>query len=75
MTINPIKGGFGDDNLVGTSGNDIFNLARGGNDTVDAGGGNDIFWMAGTRPRFQRRVSTATSRPDLQVIWRRATRS
>ncbi len=48
MTINPIKGGFGDDNLTGTSGNDIFNLARGGNDTVDAGGGNDIFWMAGT---------------------------
>ena len=48
MTANPIKGGFGDDNLVGTSGNDIFNLTRGGNDTVDAGGGNDIFWMAGT---------------------------
>jgi Ca2+-binding RTX toxin-like protein len=48
VTINPIKGGFGDDNLTGTSGNDIFNLTRGGNDTVDAGGGNDIFWMGAT---------------------------
>ncbi|HEX4296124.1 MAG TPA: calcium-binding protein [Rhizomicrobium sp.] len=48
MTVNPIKGGFGDDNLTGTSGNDIFNLTRGGNDTVEAGGGNDIFWMGAT---------------------------
>ncbi|GEM_PF-657232 len=48
MTINPIKGGFGDDSLTGTSGNDIFNLTRGGNDTVDAGGGNDVFWMGAT---------------------------
>jgi Ca2+-binding RTX toxin-like protein len=48
MTNNPIKGGFGDDNLTGTGGNDIFNLARGGNDTVHAGGGDDIFWMGVT---------------------------
>ena len=48
MTANPIKGGFGDDDLAGTSGNDIFNLTRGGNDTVDAGGGNDLFWMGAT---------------------------
>lgn len=36
MTINPIKGGFGDDTLTGTSGNDIFNLTRGGDGTDQA---------------------------------------
>lgn len=43
-----IRGTAGDDNLTGTSGNDNFLLWQGGNDTVDAGDGNDILRMAGT---------------------------
>ncbi len=43
-----IRGTAGDDNLTGSSGNDNFLLWQGGNDTVAAGDGNDIFRMAGT---------------------------
>ena len=39
------RGTSGDDDLTGTSGNDTFNLTRGGNDTADGGGGDDVFWM------------------------------
>ena len=38
-------GTHGDDNLTGTPGDDTFNLTRGGNDTADGGGGDDVFWM------------------------------
>jgi Ca2+-binding RTX toxin-like protein len=31
----------GDDNLVGTSGDDTFNVIQGGNDTVQGNDGND----------------------------------
>jgi hypothetical protein len=41
------RGTAGDDNLSGTSGDDNFLLFRGGNDTVDAGDGDDIFRMGG----------------------------
>jgi hypothetical protein len=41
------RGTAGDDNLSGTSGDDTFLLWQGGNDTVDAGDGNDIFRMGG----------------------------
>ena len=40
-----IRGTHGDDDLTGTAGNDIFALWQGGNDTVDAGSGNDIIRM------------------------------
>lgn len=40
-----IKGTSGDDVLSGTPGNDRFNLAQGGQDTVSSGDGNDIFVM------------------------------
>ncbi|MBV9992843.1 MAG: calcium-binding protein [Alphaproteobacteria bacterium] len=43
-----IRGLAGDDNLSGTTGDDVFNLSLGGNDTVDGGDGNDIFWMGST---------------------------
>jgi len=36
-------GTSGDDVLVGTSGNDTFNMAQGGDDTVSGGAGNDKF--------------------------------
>jgi hypothetical protein len=36
------KGTTGDDTLVGTSGNDAFNVTQGGNDTVSGGDGNDV---------------------------------
>jgi len=39
------RGTAGDDNLTGTSGNDQFLLWQGGDDTVDAGDGNDIIRM------------------------------
>ncbi len=45
MTTSIIRGTAGDDNLSGTSGNDRFLLWQGGNDTVDAGDGNDSFYM------------------------------
>lgn len=38
-----IKGSRSDDNLAGTSDDDIFNMIQGGDDTVGGGGGNDIF--------------------------------
>ena len=41
------RGRGGDDNLTGTGGDDTFLLWQGGNDTVDAGDGNDIFHMGG----------------------------
>jgi Ca2+-binding RTX toxin-like protein len=41
------RGTHGDDNISGTSGNDNFLLWQGGNDSVDAGDGNDIFRMGG----------------------------
>ncbi|HWA92322.1 MAG TPA: bluetail domain-containing putative surface protein [Rhizomicrobium sp.] len=34
-----------DDDLNGTTGNDVFNMTRGGDDTVHAGDGNDVIWM------------------------------
>lgn len=34
-----------DDDLTGTAGDDRFNLFKGGHDTVDAGGGDDLFKM------------------------------
>src|SRR6516225_9687322 len=40
-----IRGTAADDHLTGTSGNDEFDLWQGGNDTVDGGGGNDLFRM------------------------------
>ena len=39
------KGTAGDDNLTGTSGNDSFDLTKGGNDTAFGGDGNDKFNM------------------------------
>ena len=44
MTINPIKGGFGDDNLTGTSGNDIFwmGAALNAGDKLDGGDQVDL---------------------------------
>ncbi|HWA92601.1 MAG TPA: calcium-binding protein [Rhizomicrobium sp.] len=43
-----IRGGHGDDDLTGGTGDDIFNLTLGGNDTANGGGGNDIFWVGAT---------------------------
>jgi Ca2+-binding RTX toxin-like protein len=40
-----IKGTAGNDNLSGTSGDDIFKLWQGGDDTADGGDGNDTFRM------------------------------
>jgi Ca2+-binding RTX toxin-like protein len=37
------KGTSGNDDFTGTSGHDVFNMAQGGSDTVDGGGGNDLF--------------------------------
>src|SRR5215472_7564065 len=45
FTASAIRGTAGDDNLSGTGGNDDFALWQGGNDTVDAGAGKDIFHM------------------------------
>lgn len=45
--IPPICGTHGDDLLTGSSANENFLLWQGGNDTVDGGGGNDIFRMGG----------------------------
>jgi len=45
--VTGIRGTAGDDNLGGSSGNDNFLLWQGGNDTVDAGDGNDVFRMGG----------------------------
>jgi Ca2+-binding RTX toxin-like protein len=42
-----IKGTHGNDNLTGTGGNDIFNMAQGGTDTADGAGGNDTFNFGG----------------------------
>jgi Ca2+-binding RTX toxin-like protein len=42
------KGTAGDDNLVGTSGNDRFVLTKGGNDTASGGDGNDSFFLGAT---------------------------
>jgi hypothetical protein len=42
------RGTHGDDNITGTSGDDNFILVQGGNDTVDAGDGDDIFRMGAT---------------------------
>jgi Ca2+-binding RTX toxin-like protein len=44
---NKIAGSAGNDVLVGFGGNDIINLAKGGNDSADGGAGNDQFSMAG----------------------------
>ena len=38
-----IRGTRHDDNLDGTSGNDVFIMTQGGNDTVSGGDGNDVF--------------------------------
>lgn len=38
-----INGTPGNDIIVGTSGNDLFNLTQGGNDQVSGGAGNDTF--------------------------------
>jgi Ca2+-binding RTX toxin-like protein len=43
-----ILGTPGDDNLTGTSGDDVFDLRQGGNDTVQGLGGNDIFTFGAT---------------------------
>ncbi|HEY1630647.1 MAG TPA: hypothetical protein VGF56_04995 [Rhizomicrobium sp.] len=43
-----IKGTSGDDNLVGTSGNDAFDLTQGGNDTAQGLAGNDSFSFGAT---------------------------
>ena len=45
LTASIIRGTAGDDNLTGTGSNDTFALWQGGSDTVDAGGGNDVFRM------------------------------
>ena len=41
-------GTAGDDNLAGTSGNDVFNLSQGGNDTANGKDGKDLFKLKGT---------------------------
>jgi Ca2+-binding RTX toxin-like protein len=43
MTTSIIRGTRGNDDLGGTSGDDVFILVQGGNDTVSGGGGNDVF--------------------------------
>lgn len=43
-----INGTSGDDNLTGTSGNDIFNMGQGGNDTISALAGDDTFNFGAT---------------------------
>jgi RTX calcium-binding nonapeptide repeat (4 copies) len=43
-----IKGTAGDDTIIGTSGNDVFDLSQGGNDTVQGLGGDDIFAFGAT---------------------------
>jgi Ca2+-binding RTX toxin-like protein len=45
--IPPIRGTRGDDTLSGTSGADNFALWQGGNDTVNAGDGNDVMRLGG----------------------------
>ncbi|MGH6870174.1 MAG: beta strand repeat-containing protein [Rhizomicrobium sp.] len=40
--------GAGNDSLTGGAQHDVFRLIRGGNDTVHAGGGNDLIVMDGT---------------------------
>jgi Ca2+-binding RTX toxin-like protein len=44
-SIPPIRGTHGDDVLTGSSANESFLLWQGGNDTVDAGDGNDVMRM------------------------------
>lgn len=39
----PITGTSGDDNLSGTTGDDVFNMTQGGNDTVTGLEGKDVF--------------------------------
>jgi len=43
MFMSTFRGTGHDDMITGSSGNDNFALWQGGSDTVDAGGGNDIF--------------------------------
>src|SRR5690242_10060317 len=43
-----ITGTAGDDNLVGTTSADNFDLSQGGNDTASGANGADIFLFAGT---------------------------
>jgi Ca2+-binding RTX toxin-like protein len=38
-------GGAGDDHLVGSTGNDVFDLTEGGNDFVEGGQGNDLIQL------------------------------
>ncbi len=45
MTASVVRGTAGDDNLTGSGNADDFALWQGGSDTVDGGGGNDIFRM------------------------------
>lgn len=51
-----IRGHAGDDDLTGTTGNDTFNLTKGGNDTASGSDGNDTFWLGS--------ALTATDRID-----------
>lgn len=43
-----IRGTGGDDDLTGTTGDDVFNMTQGGDDTVHGGHGNDIFQYGAT---------------------------
>ncbi|MEH2212325.1 MAG: calcium-binding protein [Nostoc sp.] len=60
-----ITSGFGDDNIVGSNGNDTLDPGRSGNDTVDGGTGDDLlkflnFGSEGITSTFNATTNTGT---------------
>lgn len=53
-TFQSFAGTSGDDNFVGTASDDTFDLTQGGNDTVQAGDGDDVISMGATLTRNDR---------------------
>jgi Ca2+-binding RTX toxin-like protein len=46
-SVSSLWGSTGDDDFAGGDGNETFRLERGGNDDVEAGGGNDLLFYGG----------------------------